>query len=157
MHCQARICPSITESIKTCARWAISSGSTPRATIVGCRRNFSLAKATARRARRVSSQKLFRKIVTGCISTASRSFLPVLDFSTISFNPGNDLPYIFFLPTETATAWYHKKLASDLQADQKKALSEAEQFALGPYTLALTQGAGLPASQRAPSSRNCRA
>jgi len=73
----------------------------------------------------------------------------VLDFSTISFGPGNDLPYIFFLPTETATAWYHKKLAPDLQADQKKALSEAEKFALGPFTLALTQGADLPAAERA--------
>jgi carboxypeptidase C (cathepsin A) len=73
----------------------------------------------------------------------------VLDFSTISFNDGNDLPYIFFLPTETATAWYHKKLAPDLQADPKKALAEAEKFALGPYTLALMQGANLPANERA--------
>jgi carboxypeptidase C (cathepsin A) len=73
----------------------------------------------------------------------------VLDFSTISFNAGNDLPYIFFLPTYTATAWYHKKLAPDLQADQAKALSEAEKFALGPYTLALMQGEHLPAAERA--------
>jgi carboxypeptidase C (cathepsin A) len=73
----------------------------------------------------------------------------VLDFSTISFNAGNDLPYIFFLPTYTATAWYHKKLAPDLQADQTKALNEAEKFALGPYTLALMQGEHLPASERA--------
>jgi carboxypeptidase C (cathepsin A) len=73
----------------------------------------------------------------------------VLDFGTISFNPGNDLPYIFYLPTETATAWYHKKLATDLQADQNKALSEAEDYALGPYTLALMKGANLPASERA--------
>jgi carboxypeptidase C (cathepsin A) len=73
----------------------------------------------------------------------------VLDFSTTSFSPGNDLAYIFFLPTETATAWYHKKLAPDLQADQKKALSEAEKFATGPYTLALMQGATLPAAERA--------
>jgi carboxypeptidase C (cathepsin A) len=73
----------------------------------------------------------------------------VLDFSTISTDPGNDLPYIMYLPTETATAWYHKKLAPDLQADQKKALSEAEKYALGPYTLALMQGANLPAGERA--------
>ncbi len=73
----------------------------------------------------------------------------VLDFGTISFNPGNDLPYIFYLPTETATAWYHKKLGPDLQADQKKALDEAEKYALGPYTLALMQGSNLPAADRA--------
>ncbi len=73
----------------------------------------------------------------------------VLDFSTISFNPGNDLPYILYLPSETATAWYHKKLAPDLQADQTKALAEAESFALGPFAHALMQGAALPASERA--------
>jgi carboxypeptidase C (cathepsin A) len=73
----------------------------------------------------------------------------VLDFSTISFNAGNDLPYIFFLPTYTATAWYHKKLAPDLQADETKALNEAEIFTLGPYTLALMQGAHLPSAERA--------
>jgi carboxypeptidase C (cathepsin A) len=73
----------------------------------------------------------------------------VLDFSTISFNPGNDLPYILYLPSETAAAWYHKKLAPDLQADQMKALAEAENFALGPFAHALMQGAALPASERA--------
>jgi carboxypeptidase C (cathepsin A) len=36
-----------------------------------------------------------------------------------------------------------------LQADQTKALAEAEKFALGPYTLALMQGANLPAGDRA--------
>jgi carboxypeptidase C (cathepsin A) len=73
----------------------------------------------------------------------------VLDFSTISFNPGNDLPYTLFLPTETATAWYHKKLAPDLQADRSKALSESEKFALGPYTQALMQGDKLSPAERA--------
>ena len=41
--------------------------------------------------------------------------------SSISRRPssakGNDLPYVLYLPTYTATAWYHKKLAPDLQAD----------------------------------------
>ncbi|MDB6020157.1 MAG: peptidase serine carboxypeptidase, partial [Pedosphaera sp.] len=72
----------------------------------------------------------------------------VLDFSTISFNVGNDLPYALFLPTETATAWYHKKLPVDLQPDLKKALAESEQFAMGDYTKALMQGAALPAAER---------
>ncbi|HYK61025.1 MAG TPA: peptidase S1, partial [Bryobacteraceae bacterium] len=50
----------------------------------------------------------------------------VLNFGTISFNPGNELPYILFLPTYTATAWYHKKLPADLQA---KTLEQAVQAA----------------------------
>jgi carboxypeptidase C (cathepsin A) len=72
----------------------------------------------------------------------------VLDFSTLSFNPGNDLPYIFYLPSETAVAWFHKKLPPDLQSDQKKALAESEKFALGDYTQALMQGYNLPAKTR---------
>jgi carboxypeptidase C (cathepsin A) len=72
----------------------------------------------------------------------------VLDFSTISFNAGNDLPYILYLPTETAIAWFHKKLPPDLQADRKKALRESEQYALGDYSRALLQGSALSASDR---------
>ena len=33
----------------------------------------------------------------------------ILNFITARFTPGNDLPFILFLPTYTATAWYHKK------------------------------------------------
>jgi carboxypeptidase C (cathepsin A) len=72
----------------------------------------------------------------------------VLDFSTISFNAGNDLPFILYLPTETAAAWFHKKLPPDLQADRKKALRESEQYALGDYSRALLQGSALSAPDR---------
>jgi carboxypeptidase C (cathepsin A) len=78
----------------------------------------------------------------------------VLDFQTISFSPGNDLPYVLFLPTETATAWYHKKLAPDLQSDLKKALADSEQFATGEYSHALMQGGALPAVERAQVTKN---
>ena len=40
----------------------------------------------------------------------------VLNFETIRFDEGNDLPFALFLPTYTATAWYHKKLPADLQS-----------------------------------------
>lgn len=65
----------------------------------------------------------------------------ILNFQTARFNAGNDLPYPLFLPTYTATAWYHKKLPQDLQAaGLQKAVAEAERFALGEYMLALAQG-----------------
>src|SRR5579862_6491961 len=32
----------------------------------------------------------------------------VLDLGTISFNAGQDLPYILYVPSYAATAWYHK-------------------------------------------------
>lgn len=73
----------------------------------------------------------------------------ILNFATARFNPGNDLPYILFLPTYAATAWYHKRLAPDLQADLEKTLREAEAFARGDYTLALAKGDGMSLDERA--------
>lgn len=72
----------------------------------------------------------------------------VLNFQTVRFNPGNDLPYILFLPSYAAAAWYHQQLDPDLQADLGRTLAEVETFALGDYTLALMQGADLPAEKR---------
>jgi len=64
----------------------------------------------------------------------------ILDFQTARFDDGNDLPYILFLPSYTATAWYHKKLSAELQADRRRTLDEAEKFALTDYTVALMKG-----------------
>jgi carboxypeptidase C (cathepsin A) len=72
----------------------------------------------------------------------------ILNFQTARFDVGNDLPYTLFLPTYTATAWYHEKLPADLQADLGKALAEAEAFALEDYTLALARGTGLLEADR---------
>jgi len=35
----------------------------------------------------------------------------VLNFQTLDFNAGNDLPYVLYLPSYTAAAWFHKKTA----------------------------------------------
>jgi carboxypeptidase C (cathepsin A) len=67
----------------------------------------------------------------------------ILNFQTARFTPGNDLPYILFLPTYTATAWYHKRLEGELQQDLRATLDEVEEFALGEYTLALMKGDSL--------------
>jgi carboxypeptidase C (cathepsin A) len=48
----------------------------------------------------------------------------ILNFATTQFNDGNDLPYALFLPTYTATAYFHKKLPGDMLSDLPKALSE---------------------------------
>lgn len=68
----------------------------------------------------------------------------ILNFQTARFTIGNDLPYILFLPTYTATAWYHRQLEPSLQANLEQTLAEVEAFALNEYTLALMQGAELP-------------
>ncbi len=73
----------------------------------------------------------------------------ILNFQTARFNAGNDLPYPLFLPTYTATAWYHKKLPPDLQqGGLKNAVAEAERFAMGEYPAALMKGSDLSDAER---------
>ncbi len=72
----------------------------------------------------------------------------VLNFETLRFADGNDLPYVLFLPTYTAAAAYHKKLAADLRADLPKTLAEVEKFAQGEYAAALMKGDDLPDGER---------
>lgn len=72
----------------------------------------------------------------------------VLDFQTISFEGGNDLPYAMYLPTFAATAWYHRKLPGELQQDRDKTLREVETFAIDEYLPALAKGSSLPVEQR---------
>jgi carboxypeptidase C (cathepsin A) len=72
----------------------------------------------------------------------------ILNFQTARFDVGNDLPYPLFLPTYTATAWYHKKLPADLQqGGLKNALAEAERYA-PEYTAALVKGSDLTEAER---------
>ncbi|MBW3563539.1 MAG: peptidase S10 [Acidobacteria bacterium] len=69
----------------------------------------------------------------------------ILNFQTARFDVGNDLPYILFLPTYAATAWFHRQLEPALQQTSlRDFLDEVEEFALGDYTLALMRGNDLP-------------
>ncbi len=72
----------------------------------------------------------------------------ILNFQTARFAPGNDDPYPLFLPTYTATAWYHQRLKGDWAKTLESALKRAEAFAAKDYTLALMQGDALPAAER---------
>ena len=72
----------------------------------------------------------------------------ILNFQTAEFDVGNDLPYMLYLPTYTAIAWYHKKLPSDLQGDLQKAISESKVFAVSEYADALMKGDALPQARR---------
>lgn len=73
----------------------------------------------------------------------------VLNFETLETNKGNDLPYILFLPSFTAAAWYHKKLSGDLQSgDLEQAVEAARKFAETTYTQGLMLGDKLPEADR---------
>jgi len=73
----------------------------------------------------------------------------VLNFQTLEFTKGNELPYVLFLPSYTATAWFHKKLPADLQQqDLSKVLAEVEQWASTDYEAALAKGDALASEER---------
>ena len=72
----------------------------------------------------------------------------VLDFATIDFAFGNDLPYIVYLPGYAATAWYHDALTTPHKTLQNL-LKEVEEFALRDYASALLKGDALMPEERA--------
>jgi len=72
----------------------------------------------------------------------------IMNFQTVGFDQGNDLPYAVHLPTYTAIAWYHKKLPADLQKDLRKTLAEVEQWVTTEYQVALAKGDALTAAER---------
>jgi carboxypeptidase C (cathepsin A) len=73
----------------------------------------------------------------------------VLNFETLEFTKQNDLPYVLYLPSYTATAWYHKKLPLDLQKQTlQKIVAEVEQWARTDYALALNEGDRLTEAAR---------
>lgn len=72
----------------------------------------------------------------------------VLNFQTLSFDSANDDAYWLFLPTYSATAFYHKKLKPPFDQDLEKTLRQAREFAGHDYLLALAKGDGLSKEER---------
>jgi carboxypeptidase C (cathepsin A) len=73
----------------------------------------------------------------------------ILLFQTARPDPGNDLPYILFLPTYAATAWYHQKLDRRRWKSLKALTDAVEEFALGDYASVLMRGSRASAEERA--------
>jgi len=64
-----------------------------------------------------------------------------LDSKTHTFHRGNDLPYVVYLPSYAATAWFHSALDEGLQErDLEDLLAEVEEFASTDYVVALQSG-----------------
>ena len=71
----------------------------------------------------------------------------VLDFQTITFDAGNDEPFIMYLPSYAAVAWYHNAL-SNRPAQLRPFLKEVEHFATTDYAQALLAGDKLSSADR---------
>lgn len=67
---------------------------------------------------------------------------PVLDMQTITYNTGNDLPFILSLPHFALAAQYHKK------TEMSPSLQELQQFAVQVYAPALLMGDLLSAQEK---------
>lgn len=65
----------------------------------------------------------------------------VLNFETLGFDSGNDLPYVMFLPTYAALAQYHHALAANFQSmPVEQFLAQVQSFAAGEYAHFLLEG-----------------
>ncbi len=72
----------------------------------------------------------------------------VLDLGSISFGQGQDFPYIYYVPSYAATAWYHK-LLKDRPENLTAFLDEARRYAASDYAAALMKGDRLSAAEKA--------
>ncbi|MBO0862554.1 MAG: peptidase S10 [Chloracidobacterium sp.] len=72
----------------------------------------------------------------------------VLDLSTLTFAAGDDRPFIYYLPSYAAVAWYHKALKTH-PGSLTEFLEEARKYAQNEYADALFKGGALPAAQKA--------
>lgn len=71
----------------------------------------------------------------------------VMDFYTSSFQTGNELGYVTFLPTMAATAWYHGEVTPRPES-LEDFLAEARTFAVEEYLPALFAGTTLDPERR---------
>ena len=83
----------------------------------------------------------------------------LLSYQTIRTGaPNNDVAWASLIESYAADAWYHKKLAPDVQSKTlKQIVDDARTFAWGEYTTALTRGNTLtPAERSATANRFAR-
>lgn len=80
--------------------------------------------------------------VSGAILLSS-----VFDFSIVSPAPGNDMPYVLYLPGMAAVAWFHHKLDQTISSPEQ-AYAEAIRFAQNEYIVALAKGIDLSVKEK---------
>lgn len=71
----------------------------------------------------------------------------VLDLSSLTFGPGDDRVYVYYLPSYAAVAWYHKAL-KNRPASLPAFIEEARQYAKGDYAAALFKGDKISAAEK---------
>jgi carboxypeptidase C (cathepsin A) len=72
----------------------------------------------------------------------------ILDFGAQANVPGNEMPYVLFLPSMAAAAFHHGKAPAD-SGSLEGFVQEAREFAAGDYASALFKGQKLQGEERA--------
>jgi carboxypeptidase C (cathepsin A) len=72
----------------------------------------------------------------------------VLDLSTITFAPGDDRPYVYYLPSYAAVAWYHR-VQPNRAPSLEQLLEDARRYAVSDYAAALMKGSALTDTEMA--------
>ena len=72
----------------------------------------------------------------------------ILDFGAQANVPGNEMPYVLFLPSMAAAAHHHGKAPADA-GSLEAFVDEARRFAISDYATALLQGQALTGERRA--------
>ncbi len=76
-----------------------------------------------------------------------------LNLETVSFDPGNDLPYVLGLPSCAAVAQYHGKLGERRLLSMEETLERVKTWALQDYIGALARGESLSSAQYEEAAR----
>jgi carboxypeptidase C (cathepsin A) len=71
----------------------------------------------------------------------------VLDLSSLTFGPGDDRVFVYYLPSYAAAAWYHKAL-KNRPANLEAFIEEARQYAKSEYAAALFKGDKISAADK---------
>jgi carboxypeptidase C (cathepsin A) len=71
----------------------------------------------------------------------------VFDLTIINPAPGNDMPYVLYLPGMAAVAYYHKKADKKITSPEQ-AYEEGVRFALDEYIAALAKGVSLSQKEK---------
>jgi len=71
-----------------------------------------------------------------------------LDFETFREYENNDLSYLSYLPSITASSFFHKKLAPELEKNLHESLARVESFIYNTYANALYKGILLSQSEK---------
>lgn len=75
----------------------------------------------------------------------------LLDYATLLMDDAssNRVPYPLYVPAFAATAWYHGRLADDLQTRELQVvIDEAEAWAMSEYVVALAKGGQISGEER---------